>query len=259
MFDPSDELIKANGAITTTAAEQNDGDDQQARLQPTGVGMCEILIADDHPLYREAIVEVVKGLDEQARAYEADDFDTALAMVGEMDDLDLVLLDLNMPGMDGLNGLIQMRNAYPSIPVAMISAEQDREVVLLAITYGAVGYISKTAKREKIGDAIRQILSGQVFLPPDIIRAGAAGNKPTRETAPGIEPRLLGTLTKRQLLVLERLAKGDSNKQIAYHLNIAETTVKTHVSAILQKLKVYNRMQAVLCASKINFDQYLHR
>lgn len=221
--------------------------------------MYQILIADDHPLYREAIMGVIERSFPGSTLFEADDFDSALKVVEDNDELDLVLLDLNMPGMDGLNGLIQMRNSAPDIPVTMISAEEDRDVVLRAITYGAVGFISKTTSRDSIGEAITQILNGQVYLPSDIIRSSTAGASTAKNDSQNIDPKLLASLTRRQLLVLERMANGESNKQIAYELNIAETTVKTHVSAILSKLNVHNRMQAVLCASKINFDQYLHR
>ena len=221
--------------------------------------MYQILIADDHPLYREAIMGVITQAFPGTTLLEAKDLPSALEAVTQREDLDLVLLDLNMPGMDGLNGLIQIRNAAPDIPVAMISAEEDREVVLRAVTYGAVGFICKTTSRENIGNAINQILDGQVYLPSEIIRSNKPSGESRRNDTQTIDPKLLGSLTRRQLLVLERMAQGESNKQIAYELNIAETTVKTHVSAILSKLEVNNRMQAVLCASKINFDQYLHR
>jgi len=220
--------------------------------------MYEILVADDHPLYREAIMGVIQHAFPDATVYEAADFESALAELEKHDELDLVLLDLNMPGMDGLNGLIHLRNIAPETPVAMISAEEDRDVVLRAITYGAVGFISKSTSRDNIGEAISKILDGQVYLPSDIIRSGKKSTSPSKNDNQTIDPKLMASLTRRQLLVLERMANGESNKQIAYELNIAETTVKTHVSAILNKLDVHNRMQAVLCASKINFDQYLH-
>lgn len=221
--------------------------------------MYSILVADDHPLYREAIISVIKRSFPDVTTYEADDYESALTIVAQNNQLDLILLDINMPGMDGLNGLIQLRNEMPEIPVAMISAESDRELVLRSITYGAVGYISKVASSEKIDEAIRQIMDGHVYLPSDIIRNPQKSTHSVSEESQSFNPKQISSLTRRQLLVLERLSKGDSNKQIAYELNIAETTVKTHVSAILNKLNVHNRMQAVLCASKINFDQYLHR
>ncbi|WP_461482626.1 LuxR C-terminal-related transcriptional regulator [Porticoccus sp.] len=221
--------------------------------------MYEILVADDHPLYREAVISVIKQTFPDVVTYEAEDFDAALNVVEEHNQLDLILLDLNMPGMNDLNGLIHLRNEAPEIPVAIISAEEDRDVVLRSVTYGAVGYISKVASSENIGDAIKKMIAGQVYLPSDIIRNKKPSPQAVRNEPQEFDAKQISSLTRRQLLVLERLSKGDSNKQIAYELNIAETTVKTHVSAILSKLHVHNRMQAVLCASKINFDQYLHR
>ncbi|WP_461518682.1 LuxR C-terminal-related transcriptional regulator [Porticoccus sp.] len=221
--------------------------------------MYEILIADDHPLYREAVVSVIKQTFPDVITYEAEDFESALKVIAEHHQLDLILLDLNMPGMNDLNGLIHLRNEAPEIPVAIISAEDDRDIVLRSVTYGAVGYISKVANSENIGDAIKKMISGQVYLPSDIVRNTKSASQAVRNDSHEFDAKQISSLTRRQLLVLERLSKGDSNKQIAYELNIAETTVKTHVSAILSKLNVHNRMQAVLCASKINFDQYLHR
>ena len=221
--------------------------------------MYEILVADDHPLYREAIISVIQHSFPDAITHEAEDFDAALKIVEQNDQLDLILLDLNMPGMTDLNGLIHLRNEAPDIPVAIISAEDNRDVVLRSVTYGAVGFISKVASGENIGDAIKKIMAGQVYLPSDIVRNTKTTLRPAPEEPQAFDTKQISSLTRRQLLVLERLSKGESNKQIAYELNIAETTVKTHVSAILSKLNVHNRMQAVLCASKINFDQYLHR
>ncbi|MCP3704652.1 MAG: response regulator transcription factor, partial [Alteromonas sp.] len=148
---------------------------------------------------------------------------------------------------------------YPEIPIVIVSAEEDKNVVLQAFTYGAVGFITKSSSCEQIVAALQQVLSGQVYLPPDIIRKGG-NNKPREEQASQqIDPKLIGALTRRQLLVFECIAKGKSNKQIAYELNIAETTVKAHVSAILTKLNVHNRIQAALCAASIDFNQYLMR
>jgi DNA-binding NarL/FixJ family response regulator len=172
-----------------------------------------------------------------------------------------VLLDLNMPGMNGLNGLISLRNEAPTVPVVIVSAEDDKQIVLQAITCGAVGFISKSSPRNQMTEALQQILDGNVYLPSDIIRqSGQEGRRNRRgNDNPQIAPELLSSLTRRQLLVLERMAKGESNKQIAYNLHIAETTVKAHVSAILRKLGVHNRVQAILSASDIDFAQYLRR
>ncbi len=222
----------------------------------------KILIADDHPLFREAITNVIESGFPDTETIETEDLETALALAQEHDDLDLVLLDLNMPGMNGLNGLISLRNEAPTIPVVIVSAEDDKQVVLQAITCGAVGFISKSSPRAQMTEALQQILDGNVYLPSDIIRqSDQDSGRRNRRTSehPQIAPELLSSLTRRQLLVLERMAKGESNKQIAYNLHIAETTVKAHVSAILRKLGVHNRVQAILSASDIDFAQYLRR
>lgn len=224
--------------------------------------MYKILIADDHPLFREAITNVIETGLPDASTLETEDLETALSLAQTHDDLDLILLDLNMPGMHGLNGLISLRNEAPTIPVVIVSAEDDKQIVLQAITCGAVGFISKSSPRAQMTEALEQILQGNVYLPSDIIRkpdqdSGRRNRRASEQHQ--VDPELLSSLTRRQLLVLERMAKGESNKQIAYNLHIAETTVKAHVSAILRKLGVHNRVQAILSASDIDFAQYLRR
>nr|WP_314584272.1 response regulator transcription factor [uncultured Pseudomonas sp.] len=221
--------------------------------------MYKILIADDHPLFREAIHNVISDGFPGSEVMETEDLDSAMALTKGNDDLDLILLDLNMPGMHGLNGLINLRNEAPTIPVVIVSAEQDKQVVLQAITYGAVGFITKSSPRKQMTEAIEQILNGNVYLPSDIIRSQKSTARRSNNDAPHFPPELLQALTRKQLLVLERMTKGDSNKQIAYSLAIAETTVKAHVSAILRKLNVHNRVQAILSAGDIDFAAYLRR
>ncbi len=221
--------------------------------------MIHIIIADDHPLFREAIRNATQQRFTDALIAETASLDESLAYIEEHPDVDLVLLDLNMPGMDGLNGIVTLRSTYPDVPVVVLSAEEDKNIVLQSMTYGAVGFITKSMPREKIIAAIEQILDGQAFLPPDIIRRSGSDNNNRRRESPSIPSEIISSLTRRQLLVFERMAKGESNKQIGFELNIAETTVKAHVSAILRKLKVHNRMKAVLCASAIDFEHYLHR
>ena len=222
--------------------------------------MYKILIADDHPLFREAIINVIENSFPGCTTLETEDLESALDIAQNEDDLDLILLDLNMPGMNGLNGLITLRNDLPTVPVVIVSAEEDKQIVLQAITYGAVGFITKSSPRDQMSNALQQILAGNVYLPSDIIRASTPDNRRTqRKDENQIPPELLSSLTRRQLLVLERMSKGESNKQIAYNLNIAETTVKAHVSAILRKLGVHNRIQAVLSAGNIDFNEYLKR
>lgn len=210
-------------------------------------------------MIREAITSAIKGSFEGSTVAETEDLQGALSYAEENPETDLILLDLNMPGMDGLNGIINLRTAHPDIPVVVLSAEEDKNVVLKSVTYGAVGFITKSMPREKITEAIGQILQGQIYLPPDIIRkTGETGSK-ANDSSNRVDPDLVSTFTRRQLLVFEHMAKGQSNKEIAYELSIAETTVKAHVSAILRKLGVHSRLKAILCARDINFDQFLRR
>jgi PAS domain S-box-containing protein len=158
-----------------------------------------------------------------------------------------------------LQEIDERRRVEARLREAKLEAEQDKQVVLQAITYGAVGFITKSSPRLQMTEAIQQILNGNVYLPPDIIRTQKPGTHRRLNENPGFAPELLQALTRKQLLVLERMTKGESNKQIAYTLEIAETTVKAHVSAILRKLNVHNRVQAILSAGDIDFGSYLRR
>jgi len=221
--------------------------------------MYQVLIADDHPLFREAIARVIDDGFPGSTLLEASDLDAALAVAGRHDDLDLVLLDLNMPGMQGLGGLVRLRKLFPTLPAVIVSAEEEKRVILQTITYGAVGFITKSTPRKQMIQALEQVLAGSIYLPADIIRAGSGAGE--ESTAARREPEdlsdVLATLTRKQLQVFERMSRGDSNKVIAYQLNIAESTVKAHVSAILRKLGATNRVQAILSAGDIDFAAYL--
>ncbi|GAA0566254.1 response regulator [Halomonas salifodinae] len=206
--------------------------------------MHRLLVADDHPLFREAIVGVIAAGLEASEVLEAASLAEALRLAETNEALDLVLLDLGLPDADGLSGLARLREAVPELAVVIVSAEQHRATVLEALELGAVGYIPKSTPREALIDALRQVLDGQVYLPPAIMRRPA----PSRP-APVTEEDPLTGLTDKQREVLTHMVRGESNKMIAFRLNIAETTVKTHVSAILRKLKVSSRVQAILLAS----------
>lgn len=223
---------------------------------------CKILIADEHPLFRQAIGSVIRSGFECREIIETSGLDNVLRIAGNNKDLSLILLDLDTPDMHGLDGLIMLRSQAPTIPVVIVSAKEDRQVALEAITYGAVGFITKSSPRARMSDAIYQIFNGNVYLNLDsnIVLSGSED----RNRQSGLEwgracSELLSSLTCRQLLVLERMAKGESNKQIAYNLHIAETTVKAHVSAVLRKLGVHNRVQAILAASNVDIGRYLQR
>lgn len=220
--------------------------------------MNKILVADDHPLFRDAIKSIITEKFPGYELLETASLNEAILLVDDNPDIDLILLDLNMPGMDGLTGIVKMRNHAPEIPLGIISAEEDKSVVLQTVGYGAVGFIPKSSARDTIEQAIGQILDGQVYMPADIIRGSTTQTSTRAGQQTDIDLKNMSYLTRKQLQVFEQMAKGKSNKQIAYEMNIAETTVKAHVSAILHKMNVKNRIQAVLCASNIDFDQYLH-
>lgn len=217
--------------------------------------MYSVLIADDHPLFRDAISQVVTGQFPGSQVTEAADLAGAIAALAQPDEFDLVLLDLRMPGMDGLNGLSALREAAPTTTVVMVSAENERATVLQAMGLGAAGFISKSASRDQLAAALRTIFSGQVYLPPDILQhIPAIEHGPSALSGPELASKqaALAGLTRKQLQVLDRMGRGESNKQIAWHLSIAETTVKSHVSAILRRLDAQNRVHAILMARALD-------
>ncbi len=219
--------------------------------------MYSLLVADDHPLFRDALQTVISGGLANAHLLEAESLTAAIALVEAHTELDLLLLDLSLPDAEGLEGLTRLRDVFPWLPVAIVSAHQERQLVLDAITLGAVGYIPKSTPRETLLAALTQILEGQLYLPPDVMRRPAprAVLSPSTANASTGSERL-SRLTNKQLDVLGCMAKGMSNKQIARELVIAETTVKTHVSAILRKLNATSRVHAIVIAGEEDLPFY---
>ena len=211
-----------------------------------------LVIADDHPLFRGALREAVSGLLADADIAEAGSFDEVSAQLDRAGDIDLVLLDLAMPGVRGFSGLMYLRAQYPSVPVVVVSAADDAAVIRRCMDFGASGFIPKTLGVEAMRGAIARVLEGGVWTPPDVDLSG----KPDAATAELIAR--LATLTPQQVRVLMMLSEGLLNKQIAYALGVSEATVKAHVSAILQKLGVESRTQAVIAAAKIELDHWPH-
>ena len=209
-----------------------------------------LVIADDHPLFRGALREAVVGLIEHAEIAEAGSFDDVAKLLEKDSEVDLILLDLTMPGVRGFSGLMFLRAQYPSVPVMVVSANDDPAVIRRCMDFGASGFISKTLGIEQMREAVRRVLDGEVWTPPDVDLAGGAD----AETA-ALMARL-ATLTPQQVRVLMMLSEGMLNKQIAYELSVSEATVKAHVSAILQKLGVDSRTQAVIAAAKIALGQW---
>ena len=209
-----------------------------------------LVIADDHPLFRGALREAVTGLFERVDIAEAGTFNEVAELLERGSDVDLVLLDLAMPGVRGFSGLMYLRAQYPSVPVIVVSANDDPAAIRRCMEFGASGFIPKTLGVEAMRGAIQRIISGGVWTPPDVdLSAGSDA-----ETA-ALMARM-ATLTPQQVRVLMMLSEGLLNKQIAYQLSVSEATVKAHVSAILQKLGVESRTQAVIAAAKIETGQW---
>ncbi len=209
-----------------------------------------LIIADDHPLFRGAMREAVSGLLTGADIAEAGSFDEASALLDRGGEVDLVLLDLTMPGVRGFSGLMYLRAQYPSVPVIVVSANDDPAVIRRCMDFGASGFIPKTLDVESMRAAIARVLEGGVWTPPDVDLAAGADTESADLMA------RLATLTPQQVRVLMMLSEGLLNKQIAYSLSVSEATVKAHVSAILQKLNVESRTQAVIAAAKIEIGQW---
>jgi DNA-binding NarL/FixJ family response regulator len=224
----------------------------------------KILLVDDHVLLREALRGALKELENEAAIFEASDSRETMQFVEQHPDVDLILLDLNLPDRDGFSVLADLRKCYPGVTVVVMSALQDRENVMRALDLGAQGFIPKSAPRKVILSALQLIFSGGVYIPPQalsrpelataMMQAPALDGGRTRQPAqPGTSPADLG-LTERQVDVLALMMQGKSNKAICRVLNLAEPTVKNHVRAILKALNVTNRTEAVIAVGQLRWE-----
>jgi DNA-binding NarL/FixJ family response regulator len=207
-----------------------------------------ILIADDHPLVLGALRQALSGAIEGAEFFEASDLDSLSAALDNTPDMDLVLLDLSMPGVRGFSGLMYLRAQHASVPVIVVSANEDRAVMRHCLDFGASGYIPKSLDVETMRAAVRAVIEGGRWTPRDLDLS-----TPSESSA---LVRRLSSLTPQQVRVLMMLSEGLLNKQIAYELSVSEATIKAHVSAILQKLDVESRTQAVIVAANIEKGQW---
>ena len=210
--------------------------------------MSTILIADDHPLFREALRGAVQRLLPEASLCEADSVDALYGLVEANPDADLLLMDLNMPGAHGFSALVHLRALYPQLPVVVVSAREEPAVMRRALDHGALGFIPKSADSETIGIAVGQVLDGERWAP------AAAASAPAMDRDEEAVARRLRELTPQQFRVLQMLGEGRLNKQIAWDLGVSEATIKAHVTAVLRKLGVNNRTQAVLMAGRLAVD-----
>lgn len=210
----------------------------------------KILIVDDHDLFREGLSLIISNLDKELIILEASDYDSAMQYVSSHPDLDLVLLDLNLPGKDGFSALTSLSEKYPTLPVVILSASKQRSDMQRALDSGAMGYIPKETNSSIMLNALQIIMAGGVYIPSNI----AQTNNPAE--AQNIASHF--NLTPRQTEVLTMLVDGSSNKKIADKLNLTESTVKVHITSIFKAMNVKNRTQAAMAAErhKLNNSEY---
>ena len=207
------------------------------------------IVADDHPLFREALIHAIGNCVEEAAIIEADSLDTLQEVVQANPAADLLLLDLNMPGVSGFSALAYIRNNHASLPTVIVSAMDDPAVIRRSIQHGASGFIPKSSAIATLEEGIRAVLDGEVWIPDGI---DLQDDRLDSEEA-GIAAAL-SSLTPHQFRVLMMLGEGLLNKQIAYQLSVSEATIKAHVTAILRKMHVNNRTQAVLAVQQLRIN-----
>jgi DNA-binding NarL/FixJ family response regulator len=216
--------------------------------------MEKIVIADDHPMIRGALALSLAATTAfgKIEILETATLDELFEQLAETGEADLVLLDLRMPGVNGFEGLLSLRSRFPSTPVVIISALEEPQLVAGALALGAAGFIPKSTPRHEIVRALNLVAAGEIYAPPHLQQEPA---NPAERIDAEFAQRL-SSLTPQQRKVLQLLGTGKLNKEIAYELDIAETTVKAHVSSILHKLNVYSRTQAVVMASRLHLSSF---
>ena len=201
----------------------------------------KILVVDDHALVREGLCQVLKGIDEQVQVLQAANCEQAYALASDFSDLDLVLLDYHLPDNNGLEAMNVMATDHPDLPVIVLSGTANVDLMQQVFRAGASGFVTKSSLSDDLLHAVRTVLDGGVHVPPEFTQAAKEGSGQR------------GALTQRQVLVLNGLMNGKSNKEIAEQLFLAEETVKSHVAAILRYFDVQNRTQAVVAATRLGY------
>lgn len=209
-----------------------------------------ILLADDHPLFRDALRRAVSEAQPHAVIDEVGDIASMITRLESGQTPDLLLLDLTMPGARGFSALVQLQAHYPQIPVLLVSATEDATMVARALAHGARGFVPKSASRSDIATALSTVLSGQSWLPAQY----AAVDAEIADHNEAMAAHRLGDLTPQQFRIALLLAEGKLNKQIGLELGISENTVKVHVSTILQRLRVSNRTQVAVMVESLHID-----
>lgn len=213
-----------------------------------------VLVIDDHPLFCEALAMTLENILELKAIETANSLAAGLEVLGNGFKADAIVLDLNLPDVSGVDGLLQLRVRQPKIPIVVVSALGDSRVITAVIAAGAAGFIRKDAPRDVLASAFQKIWAGETYLPEDYTRAPDLNGEV--EKMERIVERL-SSLTPQQVTILKLVCEGKLNKQIAYDLTIAETTVKAHITAILRKLGVHSRTQAALLAKEAEFSALL--
>ncbi len=209
-----------------------------------------IIIVDDHPLFRDALHQSLQTALGEVETRQAGSLDELIAQLQNDSEADLILLDLNMPGVQGFSGLLYLRAQFPAIPVVIVSATEDPVTIRRAVEFGASGFVPKSQPIDQIKSAVIAVAAGEVWTPPEIDLSAVARSEDEELIS------RLSSLTPQQVRVLVMLGEGLLNKQIAYELSVSEATVKAHVSAILQKLNVDSRTQAVIAINKISSAEW---
>ena len=216
--------------------------------------MLKILVVEDHALVREGLVRLLVQMEAGVVVRDCADFDVALALLEAEDEVDLVLLDLALPGIDGFAGLDILRRRFPSIPVVVVSAFDDLPTIARVMNLGASGFIPKAFSGEALLAALQQVLAGSIFRPDGFSHAARLDDKlPVAPASGGVTPCEIG-LTERQAQVLALMVRGLSNREISERLELSEGTVKIHVTAIFKTLGVSSRTQALVAVARYGID-----
>jgi DNA-binding NarL/FixJ family response regulator len=210
--------------------------------------MTRFLIIDDHPLFREALGNVVRLAHPDAEIHEAMSIAEALHVLATEPAIDLALLDLSLPDTTGFSGFLRLREAYPRLPVAIVSSDEDQHTVREALSLGAAGYLPKSTSKRELTLSIERVLSGSISVPTDFV---VTSERDSSNSAQALQTRLR-ELTPQQLRVLDLIRRGYQNKEIAMELQLAESTVRAHVTEILRKLRLFSRNKAVIEIGKID-------
>jgi DNA-binding NarL/FixJ family response regulator len=220
----------------------------------------KILLVEDHALFREGFRLLLQQINPQAEILEAPDAHSAFTCAGEHEELALVLLDLGLPDMPGLDAISEFRERFPACPVVVLSGSDDRDTVMASLDRGAMGFIPKASNSQLLMGALQVVFANGVYIPPSVLARPAGSANAAHTAAPaacaragGSTPSDLG-LTERQIEVLKLVVQGQSNKLIARKLDLAEATVKAHVTAVLRALKVTTRTQAVLAVGELGWS-----